>query len=275
MRCQEALAMLTDSFAKDIGDYEALVIVQLAAFVEGEILLYERLQMTPMLLERYASDGGERARRQMLAMCNTDPELLADVLGYFVQMAGDATTGEKQDDDSDDSQNEAIFEDIQEALEMAQAQGVLPSVRVARILAGEGTGQFSTNETVGSDQGRGVPLSVALDYVGGILDEGSKTIARLTAEVEEYNKSCNAMEEEISALLGSDAKTKEELKTSSLGHTIDIEQMYAKLQSYLEEDKDSHESPTIAAQEEFWREMGQSEDRFETITRFFGKGIIP
>ena len=30
----------------------------------------------------------------------------------------------------------------------------------------------------------------------------------------------------------------------------------------------------ITEQEEFWREMGQSDDRFETITRFFGKGYI-
>jgi hypothetical protein len=74
---------------EDIGDYEALVIVQLAGFAEGEVLMYERLQMAPMLLERYAKDGGDRARRQMLAMCRSDPELLADVLGYFVGMASD------------------------------------------------------------------------------------------------------------------------------------------------------------------------------------------
>ena len=63
------------------------MIVQLAGFSEGELLLYERLQMTPMLLERYAQDGGDRARRHMLAMCRTDPEVLADVLGHFVAIA--------------------------------------------------------------------------------------------------------------------------------------------------------------------------------------------
>ena len=78
---------MTDSYSEEIGNYEALVIVQLAGFTEGEVLLYERLQMAPMLLERYAKDGGERARRQMIAMCRTDPELLRDVLGYFVSMA--------------------------------------------------------------------------------------------------------------------------------------------------------------------------------------------
>lgn len=28
---------------------------------------------------------------------------------------------------------------------------------------------------------------------------------------------------------------------------------------------------TFHAQEEFWREMGQSSDRYDTISRFFGK----
>jgi len=78
---------LTDSHCRDIGDYDALVIVQQAGFEEGELLLYERLQMTPLLLERYAKDGTEKSRRQMLALCQTDPEVLADVLGHFVEIA--------------------------------------------------------------------------------------------------------------------------------------------------------------------------------------------
>ena len=60
--------------------------MQLAGFEEGELLLYERLQMGPMLLSRYAKDGSEKARRQMLAMCQSDPEILADVLGHLVAM---------------------------------------------------------------------------------------------------------------------------------------------------------------------------------------------
>jgi hypothetical protein len=80
---------LTDSHCREIGDYDALVIVQLAGFAEGELLLYERLQMTPMLLERYAKDGSEKSRRQMLAICQTDPEVLADVLGHFVELASE------------------------------------------------------------------------------------------------------------------------------------------------------------------------------------------
>lgn len=72
----QILQALTDSHCRDIGDYDALVIVQLAGFQEGELLLYERLQMTPMLLERYAKDGSEKSRRQMLALCQSDPEVL-------------------------------------------------------------------------------------------------------------------------------------------------------------------------------------------------------
>lgn len=78
---------MTDSHSTDIGDYDALVIVQQARFEDGELLLYERLQMTPFLLERYAKDGSNKSRRQMLAMSQSNPDILADVLGLFVGMA--------------------------------------------------------------------------------------------------------------------------------------------------------------------------------------------
>ena len=42
--------------------------------------------MAPLLIEKYAEDGSYKARRQMLAMCRSDPELIADVLGHFVRM---------------------------------------------------------------------------------------------------------------------------------------------------------------------------------------------
>ncbi len=45
--------------------------------------------MTPMLLARYAEDGSQKARRHMLAMGQSDPEILADVLGHFVRMASE------------------------------------------------------------------------------------------------------------------------------------------------------------------------------------------
>lgn len=89
---------LTDSHCREIGDYDALVIVQLAGFDEGELLLYERLQMIPMLLERYAKDGSEKSRRQMLAICQTDPEVLADVLGHFVELASAKLNGNEVGD---------------------------------------------------------------------------------------------------------------------------------------------------------------------------------
>lgn len=82
--------MLSESQAEDIGDYEALVIVQAAGFLDGEILLYEKLNMTHMLLQQYAMSGNERSRRNMLSMCEHDPELLAEVLAHFVGMAGEA-----------------------------------------------------------------------------------------------------------------------------------------------------------------------------------------
>jgi len=334
MRRKEAIASLTDGHAADIGDYEALVLVQQANFAEGELLLYERLQMVPMLLARYAQDGGERARRQMLAMCQSDPEILADVLGYFVNMASVAISQEgrerslggggrgrqapynhtnggfgRDDDDSlgsaSDGEASEILDDIREALSMARVQGVLPPVRIARILAGEGVGQFSvdssqpqpqtTTETHpnGSTKGSNhltVPLSVALDYVGAILDDTSKESSRLKTEVEEYNELCASMEAEIESLLSATTPTtsldKKEQQSPSLtaagtttsSHNMDIEEIYTKLRSSVDDNSmirpGTPTATTEQSQEGFWREMGGSKDRFETITRFFAKGIV-
>ena len=49
--------------------------------------------MAPTLLARYAEDGSQKARRQMLAMGQSDPELLADVLGHLVKMASERAGG--------------------------------------------------------------------------------------------------------------------------------------------------------------------------------------
>lgn len=279
LRRKEAIAALTDSHHRDIGDYDALVIVELAGFEEGELLLYERLQMGPMLLSRYAKDGSEKARRQMLAMCQSDPELLADVLGYFVNMVTErlAEAEEENADDGEESDDEVndILEDIEETLAIARRQGVLPPVRIARILAGEGTGQFSTVE-VSQDrpQVRTVPLSVALDYVGDILDESRKEISRLKIEVEEYNQLCNSMEAEIDSLLkASQTMPHSKEFNNEIAPRINIEDMYAKVRSASDE-VERPDGKADLSREAFWREMDQSEDSFQTIARFFTKGVI-
>ena len=66
--------LLSENQGDNMEDYEALVIIQAAGFAEGE-------------LEQYARSGSERARRHMLAMCEHDPELFAEVLAHFVAMA--------------------------------------------------------------------------------------------------------------------------------------------------------------------------------------------
>lgn len=284
MRRKEAIAALTDSHNRQIGDYDALVIVQLAGFEEGELLLYERLQMGPMLLSRYAKDGSEKARRQMLAMCQSDPEISADVLGYFVNMVTERMVDAEQEgvDDGEESDDEVndILEDIQETLALARRQGVLPPVRIARILAGEGTGQFSSSSSAGSsDQSkiRTVPLSVALDYVGDILDESRKEISRLKVEVEEYNQLCNSMETEINSLLNtSQTTTSQQAKEEAGKHIsprINIDEMYSKVRLQLHEGS-RHDNKAELSREAFWREMDQSEDNFQTLARFFAQNVI-
>ena len=191
----EAMMMLSDHHY--MGDYEALVIVQAAEFSDGEILLYERLNMVPMLLEQYAASGTERARRQMLAMCERDPELCPEVLAHFVKMYGERADKEPLAEDASvnsDSDVGGLLTDIHEALMLIRDHGELPPVRILRILSGETHGQFSADiKSLSANQGS-VPLSAAIDYVGSVLDDSSNKIDQLQNKVEEYSRLCNDME---------------------------------------------------------------------------------
>lgn len=297
LRYKEAIAALTDSHCREIGDYDALVIVQLAGFSDGELILYERLQMTPMLLERYARDGSEKSRRQMLALCQSDPEVLADVLGHFVALASDklaqkrARNGTKpgetssndaaseDDDDDEDDEVEEILEDIQEALALAKRQAVLPPVRIARILAGEGTGQFSdsvADDAIHKSNKGSIPLSVALDFVGTILEESRQEITRLKSEVEDYNGLCNSMETEIDSLLRSShalPPAPEGEVNDVMASRLNIDEVYWKVLRSDDGDFGAM-NPGDRPLEAFWRDLTQSEDSFDTISRYFARGVI-
>jgi hypothetical protein len=54
---------------------------------------------------------------------------------------------------------------------------------------------------------------------------------------------------------------------------INIEEMYTKVRMSMEEG-DKVDSKSELSREAFWREMDQTEDSFETIARFFAKGVI-
>jgi hypothetical protein len=171
-----------------MGDYEALVIVQAAGFYEGVILLYERINMVPMLLEQYERSGTDRARRQMLAMCeHRDPEIFADVLSNFVRMAGERLNMDPKEEASVESESEigGLLHDIHEALVMARDHGDLPPVRILRILAGESCGIFNSDrhDFNWCHHRCGVPLAAAMDYVGAILDDCTKKIHRLKVNI--------------------------------------------------------------------------------------------
>ena len=272
-RSMEAMIMLSDHH--DMGDYEALVIVQAAGFSEGEILLYEKLNMTPMLLEQYASIGTERARRQMLAMCDRDPELCPEVLAHFVKMYGSAEKVPLAEDASVNSDSDVggLLSDIHEALMLIRDHGELPPVRILRILSGETHGQFSADiKSKAADQ-CSVPLSTAIDYVGSVLDDSSSEIDQLQSKVEEYSRLCNDMEQEIKSLLSLDPTTKK--KSSS--PIVDIDDIYSRLLTISESPQQVPiESPEKQEmkKEEFWREMEQSEDPFETVCFFISKGFL-
>jgi len=239
----------------------------------------------------------------MLAMCRTDPEILADVLGHFVAIASERIQHDYTlDDASINSEEEEILDDIREALALARAQGALPPVRIARILAGEGSGQFSVDSRRNEKEPKQqtVPLSVALDYVGAILDDSRQDISRLKAEVEEYNQLCNSMEAEVSALLSGHAASEGTCFSQTVLSTVpsstilphylsscvctavkpsptsrlNIEELHLRLKSAIEEGSRAGENRSAQSREAFWREMNQSEDRYDTIARFFAKDII-
>jgi hypothetical protein len=54
---------------------------------------------------------------------------------------------------------------------------------------------------------------------------------------------------------------------------INIEEMYSKVRMSME-DGEKVDNKSELSREAFWREMEQTEDSFETIARFFAKGVI-
>ena len=86
-------------------------------FVEGMVMLYEKLQMTLLLMDKYAQDESYKARQQTLAMCRSDPDQLADVLGYFVGIAAEKF-GLDEDEQGINFESEIgeLLDDIKEAL---------------------------------------------------------------------------------------------------------------------------------------------------------------
>jgi hypothetical protein len=182
------------------------------------------------------------------------------------------------------------MEEIQECLVLAKKQGVLPPVRIARILAGEHAGQFSidrpSNKVGQQQQKRTVPLSVALEYVGTLLEESRTEISRLRTEVEEYNQLCNTMENEINSLLRVSGVLPAEptlplnqglssnTLSTHLASKLSIDDLYSKIRAVDDSDQFAERVIQSDARESFWREMNQSEDSFETISRFFAKGVM-
>jgi hypothetical protein len=114
--------------------------------------------------------------------------------------------------------------------------------------------------------------SLAPEHVGTILEDSRKEqISRLKSEVEENNLLCNTMESEIDYLLrASNALPAVSGETFGQPSRFNIDELYWKV---LAEDGDVVDSTSEQTREAFWRDMNQSEDSFETIARFFAKGV--
>ena len=59
---------------------------------------------------------------------------------------------------------------------------------------------------------------------------------------------------------------------TAIASNINVQELYDKLKDSLE---NGDEKGTTISEEEFWREMDQSDGRFDTIARFFSRGLIP
>ena len=284
----EVMDILTDPHMEGIDGIEptdALVLVQEADFGEGITYLYEKLGLRDMLLERLADDGSDSARRSLLAMCSTgDPDTTAKVLEKLVDIS--CVSGKWQAERGGDaaaSSGDALS-DLREALFMARAQRAeLPPARVARILAGEGSGRFSTPWKVSQPDGppRGVPLDVALDYIGPVLDGSHAEAARLREELKEYSTLCQEMEEEIEFLRYGKPKRSEQEKEETMESHLknlrdDIPDMLRRLTEATESfNADDEEMKAEHIREEFFRDIASSKDKSEVVARYFAKGLCP
>jgi hypothetical protein len=97
----------------------------------------------------------------------------------------------------------------------------------------------------------------------------------LKSEIEEYNHICNSMENEIASLLRVSyglTPLSDDDATALHDSRLSVDELFAKVKS----DEGAPATNIISEQtrEAFWREMMQTEDRFETISHFFAKGSI-
>ena len=90
--------------------------------------------------------------------------------------------------------------------------------------------------------------------------------------MEEYNQLCNSIESEVENLLRA-SQTIVPSPGEDFAPRINIEEMYTKVRMALDDDEKT-ENLAELSREAFWREMDQTEDTFQTIARFFAKGVI-
>ena len=90
-------------------------------------------------------------------------------------------------------------------------------------------------------------------------------------EVEEYNQLCNSMESDIDSLLRTSHALPSFDESSERPSRLNIDELYAKVKA---EEGLNTEIISDQPRETFWRDMNQSEDSFDTIARFFAKGVI-
>lgn len=95
----------------------------------------------------------------------------------------------------------------------------------------------------------------------------------LQSEVQEYNSLCNSMEAEVSSLLRASQQLGPTQETDEASPRMNVDEVYSKMGTSLDSN-DRRDARGELSQEAFWRELHQSENSFETIARFFAKGVM-
>lgn len=269
--------ILRNPHAKYDEDH-ALVLVQMHGFREGQLCLYERLKMFPMVVQHYmevadsaAADGNARkaadARRTILSKCReyevNDPNLWVQVLSFFVNSYR-GTPDEKAC--------------ISEVLATIDEEKLLPPLLVISVVS----------------ENADAPLGLLRKFILHALREQETKIARDAEEIAGLRKETEMMHDEMHELQ-TKAKVFRPGNCHLCGDELELPAVHFLCehsfhQNCLAESKD--ECPlciedqkhvlgitrrlgaTQGREEEFFHDLTDAEDGFAKVAEYLGKGVF-
>ena len=246
--------------------YHALVLVEVHNFKAGQLYLYERLArgdssnnelggvVPSLLLEHYAERADVPA---MLRMCRREPDLWAKVLQHVVERVP-ASGADVDDDDAHERRS-----DLQEALRLVEQAGALPPLQVLRIV--------SLNDSI--------EISEVQPYITGLMRNSAAVVQQHHAEIDELRTSTAQMRSEIHDLRSSVLDASETVSRASLYFAAaatalpDSAASSSTEHRKWEEIKKSQQE-SAGDHEQFFKDLEESNDGFEQVAGYFGRGRL-